>query len=142
MFLGDYIYEARPRARTRCAATTSRPSTSRPTARSTRSTAATRTCASCTACTRSPHIWDDHEVENNYSDNNPAPALAQRCAGYRAAFEWLPRMSFPSDRHRIYASCPTAALADVFLLDERQYRTGSNDGQARHILGERADAAG
>ena len=82
------------------------------------------------------HIWDDHEVENNYSDNNPPPALAQRYAGYRAAFEWLPRMSFPKDRHRIYRQLSFGAFADVFLTDQRQYRTGSNDGQARHMLGE------
>ena len=56
---------------------------------------------------------DDHEVENNYSDNNPAPALAQRYAGYRAAFEWLPRMSFPKDRHRIYRKLSFGGLADV-----------------------------
>lgn len=82
------------------------------------------------------HVWDDHEVENNYSDNNPAPALAQRYAGYRASFEWLPRMAFQRDRQRIYRLLSYGGLADVFMLDERQYRTGSNDGQARHILGE------
>ena len=82
------------------------------------------------------HIWDDHEVENNYSDNNPAPSSAQRYAGYRAAFEWLPRMSFPKDRHRIYRQLSFGALADVFLTDQRQYRTGSSDGQARHMLGD------
>ena len=82
------------------------------------------------------HIWDDHEVENNYSDNNPAPALAQRYAGYRAAFEWLPRMSFPRDRHRIYRQLSFGAFADVFLADERQYRTGSNDDQPRRMLGD------
>jgi alkaline phosphatase D len=82
------------------------------------------------------HTWDDHEVENNYSDNNPAPSLAQRYAGYRAAFEWLPRMAIPTDRHRVYRQLSYGGFADVFLLDERQYRTGSNDGQARHILGE------
>jgi phosphodiesterase/alkaline phosphatase D-like protein len=82
------------------------------------------------------HIWDDHEVENNYSDNNPAPALAQRYAGYRAAFEWLPRMSFPKDRHRIYRQLSLGALADVFLTDERQYRTGNNDGQPHRMLGD------
>jgi phosphodiesterase/alkaline phosphatase D-like protein len=82
------------------------------------------------------HVWDDHEVENNYSDNNPAPALAQRWAGYRASFEWLPRMSFPRDRHKIYKQLNFGAYADVFLTDQRQYRTGSNDGQPRHILGD------
>ncbi|HVL96250.1 MAG TPA: alkaline phosphatase D family protein [Solirubrobacteraceae bacterium] len=82
------------------------------------------------------HIWDDHEVENNYSDNAPAPSPLQRTAGYRAAFEWLPRLVFPRDRHRIYKKIPLGATADVFLLDERQYRTGSADGRPRHILGE------
>jgi phosphodiesterase/alkaline phosphatase D-like protein len=82
------------------------------------------------------HIWDDHEVENNYSDNNPTPALAQRYAGYRAAFEWLPRMSFPKDRHRIYRKLPFGGLADVFMTDQRQYRSGSNDGLPRHLLGD------
>jgi alkaline phosphatase D len=82
------------------------------------------------------HIWDDHEVENNYSDNNPAPAPGQRFAGYRASFEWQPRMAFPRDRYRLYRVIPYGAFADVFLLDGRQYRTGSNDGQPRHMLGE------
>jgi alkaline phosphatase D len=82
------------------------------------------------------HIWDDHEVENNYSDNNPAPAAAQRIAAYRAAFEWLPRMVMPSDRFRIYKQLPLGGLADVFLLDTRQYRTGDDDGLPRHIMDE------
>ena len=82
------------------------------------------------------HVWDDHEVENNYSDNNPAPAPAQRMAGYRAAFEWLPRMSFPKDRNRVYRQLSFGGFADVFMLDERQYRTGDNDGRAKQMLGE------
>lgn len=81
-------------------------------------------------------IWDDHEVENNYSDNNPAPSLAQRWDGYRANFEWLPRMSTRSDRHRVYRQFSYGAFADIFLTDERQYRTGSNDGQPHRMLGD------
>jgi alkaline phosphatase D len=83
------------------------------------------------------HIWDDHEVENNYSDNRPTPASLQRSAGYRAAFEWLPRVVEPRDRHRIYKRLPWGSLAEIFLLDERQYRTGDEDGQPRRILGDR-----
>lgn len=82
------------------------------------------------------HIWDDHEIENNYSNNNPAPSAAQRAAGYRVSFEWMPRMSYPSDRHRIYKTLSLGALADVFLLDERQFRTGRNDGKPLSMLGE------
>jgi alkaline phosphatase D len=81
-------------------------------------------------------IWDDHEVENNYSDNNPPTPLARRWDGYRASFEWQPRMSPRNDRHRVYRQFSYGAYADIFLTDERQYRTGSNDGQPRHILGE------
>jgi alkaline phosphatase D len=81
-------------------------------------------------------LWDDHEVENNYTDNNPAPSLAQRYAGYRAEFEWMPRMSPRTDRHRIYRQFSLGAYADVFLTDERQYRTGSGDGQPHRMLGD------
>jgi alkaline phosphatase D len=82
------------------------------------------------------HVWDDHEVENNYSDNAPAPAPLQRTAGYRAAFEWLPQISPARDRNRIYRRLRLGQQADVFLLDERQYRTGDGDGQPRRILGD------
>jgi alkaline phosphatase D len=81
------------------------------------------------------HVWDDHEVVNNYTDNDPPPAAAQRSAAYRAAFEWLPRMTFPRDRHRIYKKLQFGGVADLFLLDERQYRTGRNDGLPRSMLG-------
>ncbi|MGI8622940.1 MAG: alkaline phosphatase D family protein [Solirubrobacteraceae bacterium] len=83
------------------------------------------------------HVWDDHEVANNYTENNPSPSPSQRFAGYRAAFEWLPRMVFPSERYRIYKKLPFGAFADVFLLDTRQYRTGDLDGRPRHIIDER-----
>ena len=82
------------------------------------------------------HVWDDHEVENNYSDNTPPPAPAQRFAGYRTSFEWMPRMAFPSERYRVYKKLSYGSVAEVFLLDTRQYRTGYNDGLPRAFLGE------
>ena len=82
------------------------------------------------------HIWDDHEVENNYSDNLPAPAPLQRTAGYRAASEWIPRVVNPRDRFRIYRRLPINATAELFLLDARQYRTGGQDGLPRRLLGD------
>jgi len=81
------------------------------------------------------HIWDDHEVENNYSDGQPAPSAAQRSAAYRAAFEWMPRMAVPWDRHRIYKRLSFGRVADVFLLDERQYRRPTSDG-GQSMLGD------
>ena len=77
------------------------------------------------------HIWDDHEVANNYSENNPRPSDLQRAAGYRVSFEWLPRMQFPREQFRIYNRFQHGRTADVILLDQRQYRTGDNDGQPR-----------
>ena len=82
------------------------------------------------------HTWDDHEVENNYSDNAPPPPPLQRAAAYRAAFEWIPRVVFPRDRHRIYKRFALGRTAEVFLLDTRQYRTGHGDGQPARLLGD------
>lgn len=83
------------------------------------------------------HIWDDHEVANNYNESGPQVSASQRVAGYRTAFEWLPRMVFPRERYRLYKRLPFGTVADVFLLDTRQYRTGDLDGRARHIIDER-----
>ena len=82
------------------------------------------------------HIWDDHEIANNYTDNRPAPSPLQRAAGYRVAFEWLPRMVFPNDRYRIYKRISLGKMADLFLLDERQYRAVDDQGNPVLILGE------
>jgi alkaline phosphatase D len=83
------------------------------------------------------HIWDDHEVANNYTDNRPAPSPLQRAAAYRVAFEWLPRMVYPRERFRIFKRIPLGQTADLFLLDERQYREVDAAGQPVRILGER-----
>ena len=82
------------------------------------------------------HIWDDHEVENNYTDNRPAPAPLQRDAAYRAAFEWIPRTVYRHDRFRIYRKLSFGRQADVFLLDERQYRTVDAADRPVRIIGE------
>jgi alkaline phosphatase D len=85
----------------------------------------------------SVHVWDDHEVENNYTDFRPAPSPLQRSAAYRSAFEWLPRIVDPGDRFRIYRRIPLGRTAEVFLLDERQYRTVDENGQPVRLLGEK-----
>ncbi len=82
------------------------------------------------------HIWDDHEVFNNYSQNNPPPSVSQRAAGYRAAFEWLPRMAYPKERYRLYKKLGFGGFVDLFMLDTRQYRTGFGDGLPKHIIDE------
>ena len=91
------------------------------------------------------HVWDDHEVSNNYNEQTEELATPeQRAFAYRAAFEWLPRMTMPSDRFRIYRKLSYGGVVDVFLLDERQYRTDAgtvsdsptqNDGPGSPLLG-------
>ncbi|WP_354701161.1 hydrolase [Paraconexibacter sp. AEG42_29] len=81
------------------------------------------------------HTWDDHEVANDYTDNAPAPSALQKAAGYRVSFEWMPRMTMPSERYRVYGNRGLGRMCDVFLLDLRQYRTGEGDGQPRRIAG-------
>ena len=67
-------------------------------------------------------IWDDHEVADNYTDDDPRPSDLQRTAGYRANFEWIPRMTVREDRFRLYKTVSYGRMADIFLTDERQYR--------------------
>jgi phosphodiesterase/alkaline phosphatase D-like protein len=72
------------------------------------------------------HIWDDHEVADNYNEPEEKRATAQqRAFAYRVAFEWLPRMTMPQERFRIYRKLSYGDMLDVFLLDTRQYRTGA-----------------
>lgn len=75
-------------------------------------------------------IWDDHEVEDNYARDKPGDVrqerrvefLQRRANGYRAWFEHMPRMRVPEERDRTYGRIPLGANADLFLLDQRQYR--------------------
>jgi alkaline phosphatase D len=77
-------------------------------------------------------IWDDHEVEDNYARDLPgeetkpeerrSPFLERRAAGYRAWFEHMPRIRVPEEPDRTYGRIPLGANADLFLLDQRQYR--------------------
>jgi phosphodiesterase/alkaline phosphatase D-like protein len=76
------------------------------------------------------HVWDDHEVADNYTDGAPSPSDLQRNAGYRASFEWLPRLAFQNDRFRLYRSLRYGRNAELFITDQRQYRTTGDPGTA------------
>jgi alkaline phosphatase D len=75
-------------------------------------------------------IWDDHEVEDNYARDKPGEATTnkrvefgeRRSNGYRAFFEHMPRIRVPEEADRTYGSIPLGASAELFLLDQRQYR--------------------
>ena len=77
-------------------------------------------------------IWDDHDVENDYAGlvpENPAELAdfpARRAAAYQAFFENLPiaRRSLVSrGEMRIYQQLVWGDLAQMILLDARQYRS-------------------
>ena len=77
-------------------------------------------------------VWDDHEVENDYAndrsqkDENRAEFLARRAAAYQAYYEHMPLppvMAPSGPSMRIYTRLPLGKLAEIFLLDDRQYRT-------------------
>jgi phosphodiesterase/alkaline phosphatase D-like protein len=74
------------------------------------------------------HVWDDHEIADNYTDGAPSPSDLQRNAGYRASFEWLPRLAFQNDRFRLYRSLRYGKHAELFITDQRQYRTTGDPG--------------
>jgi phosphodiesterase/alkaline phosphatase D-like protein len=134
-FLGDYTYEYGPETGSQAGRDDPAPSTDLESYRAKlklyRSDAGLRELHRLNPVT---HIWDDHEVADNYSDNDPRPSDLQRANGYQASFEWLPRLADPTERYRIYRSHRVGQL-EVFLLDQRQYRTGDGDAQPRSILG-------
>jgi len=82
-------------------------------------------------------IWDDHEVENDYAGANseqsdPVEAfLARRAAAYQAYYEHMPlradSMPIGPDM-RIYRRLAFGDLAEINLLDTRQYRTDQTCG--------------
>jgi alkaline phosphatase D len=76
-------------------------------------------------------IPDDHEVDNDYaadhSEDNDYPAvfLARRAAAYQAYYEHMPvprRMVPYGPNARLHARRGFGDLADIFVLDGRQYR--------------------
>ncbi|WP_222721489.1 alkaline phosphatase D family protein [Actinomadura sp. HBU206391] len=101
---------------------------------------------------------DDHEVENNYADElslesgtPPHDFLRRRAVAYRAFYENLPVRSAPRGPDLpVYQRLRWGRLADIDVLDTRQFRDGypagvvTDDSPERHdprrsILGERQE---
>lgn len=82
--------------------------------------------------------WDDHEVADDYAGGDPQPGLdrTQIQDAYRAFFEYMPIRAAgqPLDPFRTYRSFRYGALAEVFLLDGRQYRYRSARSACRDDL--------
>ncbi len=86
-------------------------------------------------------IWDDHEVGNDYANLTPgdqfpaAEFAARRWAGYQAFYEHMPlrKASLPTRQEtRIYRRLSFGQLANLYLLDTRQYRDAETK---RQMLG-------
>ncbi len=92
-------------------------------------------CASCTARNRS----------STSGTTTRSPTTTRRttldratCSGPRATAcpsSGCRGCSSPAEQFRIYNRFQHGRTADVILLDQRQYRTGDNDGQPRSLLG-------
>ena len=75
--------------------------------------------------------WDDHEVVNDYANDqdqaysDPQKALQRRAAAYQAYFEHMPVWpGGPGGAHqRIHSHRQWGQLADLWMLDCRQYRS-------------------
>lgn len=81
--------------------------------------------------------WDDHETENNYAggvpENSVPPEefLLRRAAAYRAYWENLPlrRPQHPQGPDlQLYRRLEWGSLAQLDILDTRQYRTNQANG--------------
>jgi alkaline phosphatase D len=92
-------------------------------------------------------IWDDHEVQNDYSGlapewGSPSPEFtARRAAAYQAYYEHMPinsRTAFTKTGLRIYRRIRYGRLAEFTMLDDRQYRTDNPCGDGESL---RCDAA-
>ena len=78
-------------------------------------------------------MWDDHEVVNDYANDqdrhytDPKQVLLRRAAAYQAYFEHQPLLLGPDASNpanmRLYDQLSWGKLADVWTLDCRQYRS-------------------
>jgi alkaline phosphatase D len=88
-------------------------------------------------------IWDDHEVQNDYSGlapewGSPSPEFsARRAAAYQAYYEHMPiRASVarhPQEGLRIYRRLDYGKLVEFTMLDDRQYRTDNPCGDGESL---------
>lgn len=88
-------------------------------------------------------IWDDHELENDYSglapeNGSPSPEFtARRAAAYQAFYEHIPmRLSLAGLARaelRIYRRLSYGRLAEFTMFDDRQYRTDNPCGDGEQL---------
>jgi alkaline phosphatase D len=65
--------------------------------------------------------WDDHEVVNDFDSETVDPDMM--AAGLQAFFEYMPVRQSPDDPNRLYRTFRWGKDVELFILDERQYRS-------------------
>ncbi len=93
-------------------------------------------------------VWDDHEVQNDYSGlapewGSPSPEFtARRAAAYQAFYEHLPIRLSRARRPRTSCGstgvCNYGRLAEFTMFDDRQYRTDNPCGDGESLRCEAA----
>jgi len=73
------------------------------------------------AATSTYAIWDDHEVVNDFAGETVDPDML--AAGRQAFLEYMPIRQSPDDPNRLYRSFRWGKDVELFILDERQYRS-------------------
>lgn len=73
------------------------------------------------ASTSTYAIWDDHEVKNDFAGQDVDQA--QMAAGRQAFLEYLPIAQDQTDPNRLYRTFSWGKDVQLFILDERQYRS-------------------
>jgi alkaline phosphatase D len=78
-------------------------------------------------------IWDDHEVKNDFA----GPIEPLMPIGRQAFFDYWPILPPQDDPTRLYRSFRWGKLAEVVILDTRQYRSPhiEPDGPSKTMLG-------
>lgn len=78
-------------------------------------------------------IWDDHEVKNDFA--GPSESLTP--IGLKAFFDYFPLQRSAEEPQRLYRSFRWGKGVELFLLDNRQYRSTNTqaDGPDKTMLG-------
>lgn len=92
--------------------------------------------------------WDDHEVDNNYAndisektDIDRMSFLERRANAYQAYYEMMPlrASSMPRGPHmQLYRKASFGRLAEMLVLDTRQYRSDQPNGDKASAINEAA----
>lgn len=95
-------------------------------------------------------VWDDHEVQNDYSGlapeyGSPSPEFTtRRSAAYQAYYEHMPiRASvarLPNAELEIYRRLSYGGLLEITMLDDRQYRSDNPCGDGESLRCEAAQS--